>query len=295
MSIHTGPIVPQGVEGYGQLSISSSPVEIISNGGAAGVWALIGGPAAVDQAKAGKPQGSAAVVAHSTDGHAAIVADSVAGVGISATSHIASAAAISGSNPNGLAGSFNGNVVVTGSLTSSGAATVGTLAAKADVSVGGNVTVNGGMTVAGVINIGTAGDVQFADCAEQFDLLASEAEPGTVMVIGDAEKLSPCDRAYDTRVAGVVSGAERYRPALVLDQRETGSPRCPVALIGKVFCKVDAAYGPIAVGDLLTTSPTPGHAMRAADPQRAFGTTIGKALRGCSGGTGLIPVLVALS
>jgi hypothetical protein len=68
----------------------------------------------------------------------------------------------------------------------------------------------------------------------------------------------------------------------------------PVSLMGKVYCKVDAQYAPIEVGDLLTTSPTPGHAMKAADPLKAFGTIVGKALRPLAAGKGLIPILVAL-
>jgi hypothetical protein len=67
-----------------------------------------------------------------------------------------------------------------------------------------------------------------------------------------------------------------------------------VAVVGKVYCKVDAQYAPIEVGDLLTTSPTPGHAMKADDPLRAFGAVIGKALRGLQSGQGLVPILVAL-
>ena len=70
--------------------------------------------------------------------------------------------------------------------------------------------------------------------------------------------------------------------------------RMPLALVGKVYCKVDAGHGAIEIGDLLTTSPTPGHAMKAADPMRAFGAVIGKALRPLASGTGLIPILVAL-
>jgi hypothetical protein len=71
-------------------------------------------------------------------------------------------------------------------------------------------------------------------------------------------------------------------------------PRRPIALIGKVYCKVDASFGAIAAGDLLTTSPTPGHAMKSADSAKSFGTTLGKALRSWADGKGLIPVLVAL-
>ena len=44
-------------------------------------------------------------------------------------------------------------------------------------------------------------------------------------------------------------------------QKETGiQPFCrfDVALAGRVYCKVDATYGAVAPGDLLTTSPTAG-------------------------------------
>jgi hypothetical protein len=62
----------------------------------------------------------------------------------------------------------------------------------------------------------------------------------------------------------------------------------------QVYCKVDAQYAPIEVGDLLTTSPTPGHAMKAADPFKAFGAVIGKALQPLHTGQGLLPILIAL-
>ena len=65
--------------------------------------------------------------------------------------------------------------------------------------------------------------------------------------------------------------------------------------MGKVCCKADAQFGPIEVGDLLTTSPTPGHAMKASDPAKAFGAVIGKALGSLKAGTGLIPIIVALA
>jgi hypothetical protein len=56
--------------------------------------------------------------------------------------------------------------------------------------------------------------------------------------------------------------------------------------------KVDASYGAIQPGDLLTASPNPGYAMRADDPR--LGTVTGKALGGLEEGTGTIPVLVTL-
>ncbi|PWU00168.1 MAG: hypothetical protein C5B51_25855 [Terriglobia bacterium] len=146
-------------------------------------------------------------------------------------------------------------------------------------------------------NIRVTGDVilQGADCAEDFDVEDPESlEPGSVMVIGEDGCLRQSSEAYDTRVAGVLSGAGDYRPGIVLDQREPRLDRLPVALTGKAFCKVDAGFSPIGVGDLLTTSPTPGHAMKAGDPLRSHGSVIGKALRAFTTGRGLIPVLIAL-
>jgi hypothetical protein len=59
-------------------------------------------------------------------------------------------------------------------------------------------------------------------------------------------------------------------------------------------CKVDADIAPINVGDLLTTSPTRGHAQKALDPPKAVGAMIGKALGSLKKGKGKIPVLVML-
>lgn len=59
-------------------------------------------------------------------------------------------------------------------------------------------------------------------------------------------------------------------------------------------CKVDADVAPIQVGDLLTTSSTPGHAQKVTDPSRALGAVLGKALGPLAKGTGTIPVLVLL-
>ena len=146
-------------------------------------------------------------------------------------------------------------------------------------------------------DVETPGDIRLlnADCAEDFTISGADSvEPGTVMVLGDEDLLEPSQHAYDKRVAGVISGAGTYKPGIVLDKQPSQANRSPVALLGKVFCKVDARYAPIAVGDLLTTSETLGHAMKAADPFQAFGSVIGKALRPLREGQGLIPILIAL-
>lgn len=144
---------------------------------------------------------------------------------------------------------------------------------------------------------GHTGDIrlQGADCAEEFDVVEFETiAPGTVLVIDDDSKLRPCDKPYDRRVAGVVSGGNGSNPGIILDNNPAQDKRLPIALNGKVYCKVDAHFSPIEVGDLLTTSPVLGHAMKAEDPLKAFGAVIGKALRGLEAGRGLIPILVSL-
>jgi len=80
---------------------------------------------------------------------------------------------------------------------------------------------------------------------------------------------------------------------MILDRRSAAG-RLPLAVLGKVCCWVDATDVAVRVGDLLTTAPRPGHAMRAADSQRAFGAVLGKALQPLASGLGLIPILVVL-
>jgi hypothetical protein len=115
------------------------------------------------------------------------------------------------------------------------------------------------------------------------------------MVLDECGGLRLSEREYDTAVAGVVSGGGHYSPGVILDAPhgvdQTG--RVPLALMGKVFCRVDGTADPIKVGDLLTTSPVPGHAMRVRDRGRAIGAVIGKALQPCTGRE-LIPILVTL-
>lgn len=146
---------------------------------------------------------------------------------------------------------------------------------------------------------GETGDILLAnaDCAEDFNVKSSEfsdIQPGNVMVLDEEAHLSLCRQAYDNRVAGIISGAGDYRPGIVLDKQTSSDHRMPLALMGKVYCWVDADYDGINIGDMLTTSPTLGHAMKVNDREKAFGAVIGKALRSLNAGQGLIPILVAL-
>jgi hypothetical protein len=144
---------------------------------------------------------------------------------------------------------------------------------------------------------GNTGDIILtgADCAEEFNMAQSYViDPGTVLVIDEDNSLCPCEKPYDKKVAGVVSGASGYTPGIILDRKNEQINRLPIALSGKTYCKADASHTPIEVGDLLTTSATMGFAMKADDPTMAFGAVIGKALQPLKEGKGLIPILVAL-
>lgn len=145
---------------------------------------------------------------------------------------------------------------------------------------------------------GDNGDILFAgaDLAEEFtvaDQAMADVAPGMVMVLDDDGNILPCNMASDPRVVGVIAGAGAYRPAMILD-RQDGPGRYPIAMIGKVYCRVSGENGPIRIGDMLTTSATPGHAQAVTDRPSAGGTIIGKALGKLDAGTGLIPVLVNL-
>jgi hypothetical protein len=136
-----------------------------------------------------------------------------------------------------------------------------------------------------------------SDLAESFPTGGNKLEPGTVLeIVGDAKgTLRESRSAYDTRVAGVVSGANGLPAGVILEGHSYDKQdKVPVAMSGRVWVKCDATHEPIHVGDLLTTSTTPGHAMRVSDPTLATGAILGKAMTSLEGGRGLVLVLVSL-
>ncbi len=135
-----------------------------------------------------------------------------------------------------------------------------------------------------------------SDLAEPFLMNAGGAPKGSVMVI-DGEhpgRLKLSDRAYDTRVAGIVSGANGINPGISLQQEGVLDGGQNVALSGRVYVRADAAFGAIKPGDLLTTSSTPGHAMKAGKHAKAQGAILGKAMTSLKEGCGMVLVLVTL-
>lgn len=212
----------------------------------------------------------------------------------------------------------------------------------------GNVTITGSLTAGG----GKGGYV-----VDNFiNAVGETLEQGDVVVLGGNEvdryygvgnsipvpEVDLTDRAYDTRVCGIVDSvvqADSLPPYEMPTEAEIAAARseknarrrsaaekalaarsvhpleafaAPVAesldasqvqagQLGKMvtlgayaWCKVDADVAPIAVGDLLTTSPTRGHAQKVTEPGRAVGTILGKALGARKKGKGKIPVLVLL-
>jgi len=223
-----------------------------------------------------------------------VLAQSNTGSGIVATSRDGQGVTAFSDNDTGIfaqgatwAGVFNGALVVSKGPTPKNSNIVPS-------NINGSIVINDGNLFVNKGDIFLTG----ADCAEEFDTACAEiVESGTVMIIDGDGTLSPSFQAYDKKVAGVVSGAGNYRTGIVLDKQDqtfSSKKRSSIALIGKVFCKADADYGAIEVGDLLTTSSTPGHAMKATDPLKAFGTIIGKALNSLKVGKGLVPILISL-
>ncbi|MCK4371991.1 MAG: hypothetical protein KAW61_02540, partial [candidate division Zixibacteria bacterium] len=133
------------------------------------------------------------------------------------------------------------------------------------------------------------------DYAEGFDMSDRfRTEPGTVVSIDpdNPGELEVSHIAYDTRVAGIVAGANGLGSGVRLG---AGDFDLDVALAGRVYCNVEATDTAIRPGDLLTTSSVPGYAMKATDYRRAQGAILGKAMQGLDRGQkGLILVLVTL-
>ena len=161
--------------------------------------------------------------------------------------------------------------------------------------INGNSTVNGDSTIKGTTTTSVLTITGGADLAEPFKM--SEKIPQGAVVVIDEEhpgELKLSAAAYDTRVAGVVSGANGIHPGISLRQNGELDGGANVALSGRVYVQADASFGAIKPGDLLTTSEPPGHAMKVCDHAKAQGAVLGKAMSSLPEGKGLVLVLVTL-
>jgi hypothetical protein len=137
-----------------------------------------------------------------------------------------------------------------------------------------------------------------SDLAEPFPMTpeAKDLPAGTVVVIDGKNpgRLKMSDQPYDRRVAGVLSGANGINPGIQMQQQGLLEGGKNLALTGRVYVKADTSNGAIEPGDLLTTSSTPGYAMKVTDHVRAQGAILGKAMTALSQGKGVVLVLVTL-
>ncbi len=135
-----------------------------------------------------------------------------------------------------------------------------------------------------------------ADLAEPFEMSKKDVPQGAVVVIDEENPghLKMSDQPYDSRVAGIVSGANGINAGIKMQQLGAVEGGQSVALTGRVYALADASEAPIKPGDLLTTSAIPGHAMKVTDHGRAQGAVLGKAMTGLKEGRGLVLVLVSL-
>ncbi len=158
----------------------------------------------------------------------------------------------------------------------------------------GDVLITTGRVTTPVLEI-TGG----SDVSEQFEIgsESGEAKAGMVVCIDAANpgNLVVSSKAYDRRVAGIISGAGGVKPGMLMGQKGTEADgEHPVALTGRVYCQADASNGPIEPGDLLTSSETAGHAMKVTNYDKAQGAILGKAMTPLVVGQGLVLVLVNL-
>ncbi len=128
-------------------------------------------------------------------------------------------------------------------------------------------------------------EATYADLAERYESDA-EYEPGTVVIFGGEKEITTTDMQSDYRVAGVIS----TDPGLKLNSSAGDDKTHPyLALRGRVPCKV---IGPVAKGDLLVTSDTPGHAKSVAGADMGHSVFAKSLTEDKSDGTKIIEVVI---
>jgi hypothetical protein len=181
-------------------------------------------------------------------------------------------------SPNGFAGFFVGRGCFSG-----------------NVGIGALPATDARLVVNGTARVSVL-EITGADIAEKFPTTET-LEPGTVVEIDpdNPGHLRKARGAYNKRVAGVVAGANGLSKGIILGNLEGSENHTPIAISGRVWVYADATHEAIEPGDFLTTSETPGYAMKATDLPRAQGSILGKAMtRLEKGKTGMVLVLVNL-
>ncbi len=144
-----------------------------------------------------------------------------------------------------------------------------------------------------------ANGAQRFDIAEVTPVKESDAlEAGDVVCIdpGASVRLRRCQNAYDKFTAGIVSDYDTASMVIGGDtppeSARSVKDKMPIALAGRVLCKVTDENGAVFTGELIVSSSRPGYAMRADRDKALPGTVIGKAMETLEGKEGKIMVWV---
>lgn len=186
------------------------------------------------------------------------------------------------------AGLISATGAITGAAITGSSLTVST----GNVSAGNIVNNNAN----GVGNIGSATtyfntvfakatSAQYADLAENYESDADYA-PGTVVVFGGNKEVTVSSVSHDTAVAGIIS----TNPSYLMNSDQTGQFVLPVALTGRVPCRVQ---GPVKKGTVLVSGDVPGTAMALDKVKFEPGCIVGKSLEDINS-TGVVTIEVAV-
>lgn len=153
----------------------------------------------------------------------------------------------------------------------------GTLRTVASLCVKANISSSCAGNTPGTIYASNT-TVQSADLAENY-ISSQILESGDIVMPasdGNNQAVMKTSQEYQSQTIGIISA----KPGVTLNSdatTDTTHPNLyPMALQGRVLVKVTSQNGPIAAGDILTTSSIPGVAMKATKN----GTVVAKALEG---------------
>lgn len=165
---------------------------------------------------------------------------------------------------------------------------------------------NGNMSVQIRGNVGGDGRVSTdeleimggSDLSENFDIIDHEEsiEAGLIVsIIGEEGKLAISTTKRDSKVVGVISGANGIETGLLMGQKGSiADGDYPIALTGRTYVYATTENGPIKPGDFITTSSKPGYGMKVKKYKKAQGAIIGKAMTSLDAGSGMVLLLINL-
>ena len=117
-------------------------------------------------------------------------------------------------------------------------------------------------------SFGSSVNAQVTSSGVALSITLEENSPNGTLICRDAEGFSPCESEYNTEMYGVVTDA----PATALEV--TDEDIVLVMTSGTMQIRVSTENGPIAVGDLLTSSSRSGVAKKADRNGYVVGTAI---------------------